>query len=87
MQKRSNRRANTPPPHKNKQKKDLTLDPTTIDSSITFKSIGGLDEQYRCLREMVILPMLYPEIFQKYRTNPPKGVLFYGPPGESIYNS
>lgn len=83
MQKKpSNRRNTTPPRDKLKGKpKDLSLDPQTIDTSITFNSIGGLDEQVRCLREMVVLPMLYPEIFKMYHTNPPKGVLFHGPPG------
>jgi SpoVK/Ycf46/Vps4 family AAA+-type ATPase len=30
---------------------------------------------------MILLPMLYPEIFQKFNITPPKGVLFFGPPG------
>ena len=31
--------------------------------------------------EMVIFPLLYPEIFTKFNIIPPRGVLFYGPPG------
>jgi SpoVK/Ycf46/Vps4 family AAA+-type ATPase len=30
---------------------------------------------------MVILPLLYPEFFEKFNIQPPRGVLFYGPPG------
>jgi ATP-dependent 26S proteasome regulatory subunit len=30
---------------------------------------------------MVLLPLLYPEVFEKFGITPPRGVLFYGPPG------
>jgi SpoVK/Ycf46/Vps4 family AAA+-type ATPase len=33
------------------------------------------------LKEMVMLPLLYPEVFDKFAITPPRGVLFYGPPG------
>jgi len=30
---------------------------------------------------MVILPLLYPEVYSKFAITPPRGVLFHGPPG------
>ena len=30
---------------------------------------------------MVVLPLLYPQVFSKFHVAPPRGVLFYGPPG------
>ena len=33
------------------------------------------------LKEMVGLPLLYPELFQQFGITPPRGVLFHGPPG------
>ncbi|KAH8920741.1 AAA-domain-containing protein, partial [Atractiella rhizophila] len=33
------------------------------------------------LKEMVTLPLLYPEVFQQFKITPPRGVLFHGPPG------
>lgn len=33
------------------------------------------------LKEMTLLPLLYPEIFQRFNLTPPRGVLFHGPPG------
>lgn len=30
---------------------------------------------------MVALPLLYPEVFQRFGITPPRGVLFHGPPG------
>jgi len=43
--------------------------------------IGGLDQYLSALKEMVFLPLLYPEIFDKFGVTPPRGVLFHGPPG------
>eukprot|EP01132_Coremiostelium_polycephalum_P000821 gene821-1027_t len=52
-----------------------------VDSQTTFKSVGGLDRHINLLKEMLMLPLLYPEIFNRFKIQPPKGVLFYGPPG------
>lgn len=35
----------------------------------------------KSLKEMVLLPLLYPEIFHHFHIAPPRGVLFYGLPG------
>lgn len=55
--------------------------PVAVDSSIDFASVGGLDNHIQALKEMVVLPLLYPDIFQRFDTQPPRGVLFVGPPG------
>lgn len=57
------------------------IDPMYIDRSVTFDSIGGLGEHLQALKEMVVFPLLYPEVFEKFKISPPRGVLFYGPPG------
>ncbi len=46
-----------------------------------YEDIGGLDEEVRRVRELVELPMKYPEVFARLRIEPPKGILLYGPPG------
>ncbi len=48
---------------------------------VSYEDIGGLDDTIKNLREMVELPMRYPELFQRLGVNPPKGVLLHGPPG------
>ncbi|MHA1945884.1 MAG: CDC48 family AAA ATPase [Candidatus Hodarchaeales archaeon] len=48
---------------------------------VSYEDIGGLDETIQHLREMVELPMRYPELFQRLGVKPPKGVLLHGPPG------
>ncbi|KAJ3200999.1 hypothetical protein HDU82_008450, partial [Entophlyctis luteolus] len=50
-------------------------------SSVNFESIGGLEDHIRSLKEMVVMPLLYPEIFSGFQITPPRGVLFHGPPG------
>jgi len=47
----------------------------------TFHDIGGLKKQIRELYEVVVLPLIKPEIFKEIGIEPPKGVLLHGPPG------
>ncbi|XP_074141446.1 ATPase family AAA domain-containing protein 2B isoform X2 [Sminthopsis crassicaudata] len=57
------------------------VDPMILDKSVRFDSIGGLSHHIHALKEMVVFPLLYPEIFEKFKIQPPRGCLFYGPPG------
>ncbi|XP_070777290.1 ATPase family AAA domain-containing protein 2-like isoform X2 [Enoplosus armatus] len=57
------------------------IDPITIDQSVGFDSIGGLSGHISALKEMVVFPLLYPEVFDNFKIQPPRGCLFYGPPG------
>lgn len=52
-----------------------------VDASVTWDSVGGMDHYIRALKEMVFLPLVYPELFERFNVQPPRGVLFYGPPG------
>uniref|UniRef100_A0A673MXZ7 ATPase family AAA domain-containing protein 2 n=1 Tax=Sinocyclocheilus rhinocerous TaxID=307959 RepID=A0A673MXZ7_9TELE len=57
------------------------VDPMQIDQTVRFDSIGGLGKHISALKEMVVFPLLYPEVFEKFKIQPPRGCLFYGPPG------
>lgn len=61
------------------------VDPVALDKSIKFSNIGGLERHITCLKEMVVFPILYPEVFEQFGVTPPKGVLFHGPPGIDLY--
>lgn len=50
-------------------------------SKISYEDIGGLGNQVQRIREMIELPLKYPEIFERLGVQPPKGVFLYGPPG------
>ncbi len=48
---------------------------------INYDDVGGMEDTIRALREMVELPLRYPELFTRLGVDPPKGVLLHGPPG------
>ncbi|NWQ68421.1 ATAD2 protein, partial [Neopipo cinnamomea] len=52
-----------------------------IGSSVQFDGVGGLSDHISALKEMIILPLLYPDVFEILKFKPPRGCLFYGPPG------
>src|SRR3546814_1131978 len=49
-------------------------------ADVTYDDIGGLGGTIDQIREMVELPLRYPELFQRLGVDPPKGVLLHGPP-------
>ncbi|KAI9475536.1 MAG: P-loop containing nucleoside triphosphate hydrolase protein [Benjaminiella poitrasii] len=51
--------------------------------NVNFKQIGGLDPIIQDLRESVIYPLCYPNLFTSTSglLGAPRGVLLYGPPG------
>ena len=49
--------------------------------STSYEDIGGLKPQLQRIREMIELPLRYPEVFERLGIGAPKGVLLYGPPG------
>jgi len=51
------------------------------DTRISYEDIGGLQTQIQRIREMIELPLKYPEVFRRLGVDAPKGVFLYGPPG------
>ena len=49
--------------------------------STSYEDIGGLKPQLQRIREMIELPLRYPEVFERLGIGAPKGVLLHGPPG------
>ncbi len=48
---------------------------------VSYEDIGGLEREVSLVREMVELPLKFPQIFGHLGIDPPKGVLLTGPPG------
>jgi len=48
---------------------------------VSYEDIGGLKPQLQRIREMIELPLRYPEVFKRLGIDAPKGVLLHGPPG------
>src|SRR3989344_1887116 len=65
----------------------ISVSPKAVEVSeerildVTYEDIGGLEEEIRKIREMVEIPLKYPELFLKLGIDPPRGVLLHGPPG------
>ncbi|MGD8779221.1 MAG: CDC48 family AAA ATPase [Ignavibacteria bacterium] len=71
----------------------VTISPTTqiimelktksapAEVKLSYEDIGGLHSQVRKIREMIELPLKYPEVFGRLGIDAPKGVFLYGPPG------
>lgn len=47
----------------------------------SYADIGGLEKQIQEVKEAVEFPLTHPELYEDIGINPPKGVIFYGPPG------
>lgn len=56
-------------------------DVTVEIPNVKFDDIGGLEAVKQELREMVEMPVKYPELFEEAGILPPKGALMFGPPG------
>lgn len=48
---------------------------------ITYKDIGGLEREVRCIREIVEFPLRFPDVYGHLGITQPSGVILYGPPG------
>jgi len=60
---------------------EKTADVIRKTPRITYEDIGGLGGQIQRIREMIELPIRYPQLFEKLGVEPPKGILLHGPPG------
>ncbi len=49
--------------------------------TVSYEDIGGLKPQLHRIREMIELPLRYPEVFERLGIDAPRGVLLHGPPG------
>ncbi len=70
----------------------VLINPTTIlvigkavvqeaPRAVSYEDVGGLKPQLQRIREMIELPLRYPELFERLGIDAPKGVLLHGPPG------
>ncbi|MBM4300251.1 MAG: CDC48 family AAA ATPase [Deltaproteobacteria bacterium] len=55
--------------------------PETRRAAVSYEDVGGLKPQLQRIREMIELPLRYPELFERLGIDAPKGVLLHGPPG------
>ena len=51
------------------------------ERQLSYEDVGGLRPQLQRIREIIELPLRYPQMFDRLGIAAPKGVLLYGPPG------
>ena len=61
-----------------KENQDFFLDKVT---EIPWDKIGGQQEAISVIKDAIELPLLYPELYERFGKRPLKGILLYGPPG------
>jgi len=60
---------------------EMDIQTAKINPDINFNSVGGLSAHLQTIQEMIILPMLYPDLYSKFNISASKGIIFHGPPG------
>src|SRR5256885_5817719 len=48
---------------------------------LPWSKVGGQDQALGAIKDAIELPLIHPELFQKFQHATPKGFLLYGPPG------
>jgi len=48
---------------------------------LPWEKVGGQEEALAAIRDAIELPLLHPELFERFQHSTPKGFLLYGPPG------
>ncbi|MCZ6677768.1 MAG: AAA family ATPase [Candidatus Poribacteria bacterium] len=48
---------------------------------LPWSKVGGLDDTIQLIKDTIELPILHPDLFDRFQYTPPKGFLLYGPPG------
>jgi len=48
---------------------------------LAWSKVGGQEEAIGVIRDAIELPLLYPELYERFGKRPLKGILLFGPPG------
>src|SRR5436309_2093480 len=48
---------------------------------LPWENVGGQEAALQAIKDAIELPLLHPDLFQKFQHATPKGFLLYGPPG------
>ncbi|KZF25526.1 putative AAA family ATPase/60S ribosome export protein Rix7 [Xylona heveae TC161] len=68
-----------------KKKRRVPAPAETVDRSppthVSLADFGGVDSIIQDLEDLLVLPLLRPQIYSASKIQPPRGILLHGPPG------
>lgn len=67
-----------PPAKRRRAVPEIDRSPPT---HVTLANLGGVDPVIQQLEDLLVLPLLQPEIYSTSKIQPPRGILLHGPPG------
>ena len=67
-----------PPTKKRKAAVEIDRSPPT---HVSLADLGGVDHVIQQLEDLIVLPLLHPEVYVRSKIQPPRGILLHGPPG------
>ena len=73
------RRGDEEPPAK--RRKATTSVDRSPPTHVSLADLGGVDSVIQELEDLIVLPLLQPDIYISSRIQPPRGILLHGPPG------
>ena len=53
----------------------------TTPRSVRLSDLGGIEDSLVAIRELILCPLMHPELYAWLGVDPPRGVLLHGPPG------
>ena len=53
----------------------------TSPRSVKLSDLGGIEDSLKDIKELILCPLMHPELYAWLGVDPPRGVLLHGPPG------
>jgi len=69
------------PHRKGKADLEAEMQPVNANWAVNWDHVGGLQQQVDALKECILHPLLYSDLYDTMGVTPPRGVLLHGPPG------
>ncbi|KAL9634619.1 MAG: hypothetical protein Q9164_003988 [Protoblastenia rupestris] len=64
-----------------KRRKATTVIDRSPPTHVSLADLGGVDPVIQQLEDLIVLPLLQPDIYITSKIQPPRGILLHGPPG------
>lgn len=74
-------RESTPEKGSSAKEDNISFKPIAQRPNVHFEDIAGLEDVKDVIRNEIIRPALYPEVYARFNQNTSGGILLYGPPG------